>query len=762
MRGFSRAVLLLAIGSVASSAFAQADVLTQRNDNARSGVNSRETVLTTANVSPTSFGRLWNLYADGQIVAQPLYVSQLAVDTPSVKGAFNAIIVATMHNTVYAYDADKENRLPDGKTKPLWATWLGQPRAGGKDIDMWSTNDPEWGIVSTPVIDSAKATLWVVAWHNEAGVPRYRLHALNLADGSARTASVVIGGPPTEPTKPCNYAGGYNPCSQKQRAALLLNRGALYVAFGGDGNRGCVFVFDAQNLRQLAFWSVTPTGDNGGIWQSGHGPAADADGTVYLMSGNGSMDVPQGGKNYGQSFVKLKLDNGTLTVADYFAPCNAKFANTTDMDLGAGGPVLIPNSRLLVGGGKEGIIYLLSRDKLGQHVSGGDNATCDNPNIVQEFQATELHRHGAGTTYGHIHSSPIFWQAPDVARLYVWGENDRLKAYKFRNGKFVDLDKPATSIYQPPNGMPGGMLALSSNGTKAGSAIVWAIAPLNGDANTFRGVRGNVLALDARDVSRQLWTSELAGARDRLGLFAKYVPPTVAGGKVFVATYGDNEALRKWNPNESPNTRPANYYLTVYGLLPPAVEPKPVVNKDSDDITVVRARITEAVKLSTTDCSAASTGSVDCTALLEKKYAAPSVHTLIVPSGYDWAGCSLVRITTASKQGARDVTSGVGWYAAEATAGSQSMTSGRFVQPAMFKQVASAVLKVQAPAILDEFIAVAACTAGNGSLDRLFKPYMQFDNANDGNIYRNWDRSPNYRISRAVPAIDRRAEVLQP
>jgi outer membrane protein assembly factor BamB len=744
---------------------AHADVLTQHNDNARTGTNPGESKLTTANVTPATFGRLWDLYADGQVVAQPLYVSQLAIDTPAIKGTFNAVVIATMHNTVYVYDADQENRLPDGKTKPLWASWLGQPRAGDKEIDMWHTNDPEWGIVSTPVIDRQKGTLWVVAWRNENGALRYRLHALDLRDGAARSPAIVIGGEPPDPKNPCKYAGGYNPCKQKQRSALLLNQGVIYVAFGGDGSKGCMFAFDAQTLAQLGFWSVTPTGNDGGIWQSGQGPAADGDGQIYLMTGNGTMDADKGGKNYGESFVKLKLDAGTRTIAalDFFAPCNKDFLNGIDMDLGSGGPVLIPNSRLMVGGGKEGVMYLVSREKLGGHIPGGKDADCNNANVVQQFQATDLHQHGAGTTYGHIHGSPVFWQAPDLGRLFVWGENDRLKAYAFRNGRFVDVDKPKQSVFQPPQGMPGGMLALSSNGTKAGSAILWAVVPLNGDANMFRGVRGNVIALDPRDVSKQLWTSELAGVRDRLGLYAKFVPPTVAGGKLFVATYGDAEALRNWNPPETPTGLAARHYIAVYGLLPPPPKPKPVVNQESDDVTVLKARATETLALSVASCKTASTGTLDCTAALETKYGAPSIHTFIVPRTYDFAGCNLLRLTTASKQGARSVTSGMGWYAADATGGSQAMTSGRFVPPGRFKQVGTGVLKADAsPATLDEFIGVANCSAGQASLDRLFKPYLQFDNSEDGNVYRNWDRAQNYRISRALSQFDRSPEILQP
>lgn len=756
--------LLLAAFATAQSA----DVLTQHNNNQRTGVNDAETTLAPAKIKPDAFGKLWTLYADGQVIAQPLYVSQLNIDTganpqtPPVQGTFNAVIVATMHNTVYVYDADKENRLPDGKTKPLWARWLGQPRPGGKDIDMWSTNDPEWGILGTPVIDAQKSTVWVVAWHNEDGKFRYRLHALNLKDGTPIQPAALIGGAPADPSKPCDYAGGYNPCTQKQRMALLLHMGVLYVAFGGDGNRGCMFAFDAASLQQVGFWSVTPDGKDGGLWQSGQGPAADADGHVYVMTGNGSFDADRGGSKYGDSFVKLKLENSGLQVKDYFSPCNQKFMSNLDMDLGSAGPVLVPDTNLLLGGGKEGVIYLLSRTNLGKYAASPNAPNCNNPNVVQEFQATSLHVHGAGTVYGHIHGSPVFWKANDGQRMYVWGENDRLKAYTFRQGKFIDLDKPKQSLFQPPNGMPGGMLAVSSKGTQANTGIVWAVAPLNGDANQSRGVQGVVFAFDARDVSKQLWSSEVAGARDRLGLFAKFVPPTVAGGKVFVPTYGDNEAAQIYGGNARPNQLPAKYYVAVYGMLPDHVHPKPIVNQDSPDVTVVKANAGTPMSLAASDCSPAAPGVVDCTSAFENKFGTPSIHSVLVPNGFQFAGCQLLRITTASKTAAITAATGLGWYAADATAGSQSMTSGRFVTTGQFKQSGTATLKGGAPAVLHEFIAIANCTAGQASQDRLFKPYLQFENAADGNVYRNWDLAENYRISRAILQFDRSAEILAP
>ena len=145
--------------------------------------------------------------------------------------------------------------------------------------------------MGTPVIDPQKSTVWVVAWHAEGGTFTYRLHALNLKDGAERQPSVLIGGAPPDPAKPCAYPGGYNPCHQKQRTALLLSQGVIYIAFGGDGNRGGVFAHDAASLQQVAFWPSTPTGNDGGIWQSGQGPAADDDGNVYLVTGNGTFDA---------------------------------------------------------------------------------------------------------------------------------------------------------------------------------------------------------------------------------------------------------------------------------------------------------------------------------------------------------------------------------------------------------------------------------------------------------------------------------------
>lgn len=748
-----------------------ADALTQHYNNARTGAVLDETTLTTANVNTATFGKLWTLYADGQVVAQPLYVSALPIntagntDTPLVQGTFNAVIVSTMHNTIYVYDADKENRLADGHTRPLWAKWLGPPRPGGKDIDMWSTNDPEWGILSTPVVSPDKRTLFAVAWHSDGpqGL-RYMLHALDLQKGTHRLAPVIIGVPANDPSKPCTPQNAFNPCLHKQRSALLLAGGIVYVGFGGDGNRGALFAFDANTLAQRAFWSTTPSGTDGGIWQSGQGPAADAQGNVYLMTGNGSFNASSNGQNYGNSAVKLKLEGSALAVKDYFTPCNFAFLNSRDLDLGSGGPVLLPgNPPRIIGGGKEGVLYVLSGDSLGKHAATATGPDCQNGNIVQQVQAFGVTMFNGQEHYGNIHGSPVFWNGPDTARVYAWGENSRLKAYRFSQGRLQNVANPKMSAFQPPHGMPGGMLALSANGRKAGTGILWAVVPLDGDANQQRGVKGIVLALDAQDVSRTLWTSEQVVQRDRLGLFAKFTPPLVAAGKMFVPTYGDNEPRQTYGGDRHPTAFPNNYYVAVYGLVAAPPPPRPIVNQDRDDVTVVRAS-TSPLTLTAAACTAIDNVSVDCTAAVEQSAGAPAFHRVVLASDQNVTGCALLRVTTAGKDAALATATGIGFWSAQATDGNLAAeNSGRFVAKTAFKMTGTATLRNGAPATLHEFAGVTNCPLGQGSsAARLFKPYMQFEAAGNAAIFRNWDLAENYRISSAITQFDRSADVLRP
>jgi hypothetical protein len=564
--------------------------LTHHNDNRRTGANLQETTLTVANVKQ-KFGKLWQLYADGQIVAQPLYVSGMRVDG---KGTFNAVIVVTMHNTIYMYDADKKPTEPQSQDALIWAQWLGDPKPEDFGFDSWNTNFPEYGVLSTPVINDARTIMYVVSWHanNE-----FRLHAIDLT----RAPFAGPGFPPVDyrdTIKPVPVISAAVPrpgggeltldtTQQKQRAALLLSGGILYIAFSSNREtdksmHGWLLAYDAATLQQKAAWNTTPSGANGGIWQAGSGPAAGADGSVYVMTGNGRFDANSGGPDYGDSFVRLKLEGNTLAVKDYFTPCNQAQLDRTcgnegrcDLDLGSAGPLLVPGtapgSNLLVGGGKDGNIYVVNTGNMGHFTAPADEAlNCPNPNAAQAIQGPRSEPGGQGVV-GNIHGSHVFWQGPDAARVFVWGEEDTLKSYVFTNGKLVT--PPTPSLYHAPPGMPGGMLSVSANGSQAGTGIVWALLPYAGDANSPRGVKAQLLAFDAQNIRNDIFRSSPPNDPDgpnSVGLFAKFAPPTVANGKVFVVTYGDHEPLAAYNEGNQPNraTLPRNFYVAVYGLKP--------------------------------------------------------------------------------------------------------------------------------------------------------------------------------------------------
>ena len=578
--------LILVLG-VASEALAQASVLTHHNDNRRTGANLQETTLTVANVRQ-NFGKLWQLYADGQIVAQPLYVSGLTVEG---KGTFNAVIVSTMHNTIYVYDADKKPAQPQSADALVWAQWLGDPRPEEFGFDSWNTNFPEYGILGTPVINDAKTILYVVSWHKDN---QFRLHAIDLTKASFAGPGFPPTDyrdmlPPVTVTASIPKPGGgqitLDTTQQKQRAALLLSGGTVYVAFASNREtdmsmHGWLLAYDVATLQQKAVWNTTPGGDNGGIWQAGSGPAAGADGSVYVMTGNGAFNTTGGQSNFGDSFVKLKIEGNALAVKDYFTPCNQAQLNQTcgdegrcDLDLGSAGPLLLPGktpgSELLIGGGKDGNIYVVNTANMGHFKAPQDAAlNCPNPNVVQAIQGPKSEPGGMGVV-GNIHGSHVFWQGPDAARVFVWGEEDTLKSYGFKNGKLVT--PPTTSLYHAPPGMPGGMLSVSANGNKAGTGIVWALLPYAGDANSQRGVRAQLLAFDAQNIKNDIFRSSTPDNPDgpnSVGLFAKFAPPTIANGKVFVVTYGDRENLGNYNQGNQPPLAglPRNFYVAVYGL----------------------------------------------------------------------------------------------------------------------------------------------------------------------------------------------------
>ncbi|MEO7718271.1 MAG: RICIN domain-containing protein, partial [Capsulimonas sp.] len=331
----------------------------------------------------------------------------------------------------------------------------------------------------------------------------------------------------------------FNPTLQNLRPALTLSGGVVYVASASfaDTNpyHGWVIGYSASNLARVSVFNTSPDGDEAGLWMAGEGMTVDPAGNLYCLTGNGADTVKSGGASYGEAFVKL---SHALTPLDYFMPSNADALNAGDTDLGAAGVLGIPGSNLIISGGKQGILYLINTNNMGHFNAGGDN-------VVQEWQAINTSKSGSH----HVHGNPIYYSGSGGAHIYVWGENDYLRAFSFNGGTFNTTATSKSTMLAPQinSGMPGGFLSISAKGTTAGTGIVWAAAPYDGDAqhNTVTGI---LRAFDANDLSKELWNSNQNSARDALGNLAKYTPPTVANGKVYAATFSN--------------------VLAVYGVLP--------------------------------------------------------------------------------------------------------------------------------------------------------------------------------------------------
>jgi hypothetical protein len=508
-------------------------VATYHNDNARTGQNLVETVLTPQNVDAAKFGKLYSVPLDGYVYAQPLYVPQVAVPG---NGIHNVVIVATQHDSVYAFDSDSP------APGPLWRVNFLNPDAGITALSPADVNAsdilPEIGITSTPVIDVASNTVYVVAATKENGAFYHRLHALDLASGAEK-----YGGPRTiQATYPGAAQDGrdgvltFSSRFQLQRAALLLSKGKVYVAFASNADSGLyhgwVIAYDAVTLRQAGAWVSTPNGYQGGIWMSGCGIAADNDGTLYLSIANGPFDAygEQPGANFSDSIVKLKPGAHGIALTDFFTPYNQAKMAEDDLDLGSAGVILVPDQtgpypHLAITSGKDGNIYVLSRDGL-----GGYNQGKRNPQAVQEILGQLKQQMG----------TPAYWNGYLYFGAGISPQKDGIKAFALQNGT---LSKKPVSQTAAVSHLTRSTVSVSANGNSNG--VVWAV---DSDAY-FDAHQGPAVlhAYDARDLSRELYNSNQRFARDNPGRASKFSVPTVADGKVFVG--GANQ-------------------LSVYGLLP--------------------------------------------------------------------------------------------------------------------------------------------------------------------------------------------------
>ncbi len=505
------AALLLALP--AALVLGQTSVLTQHNDLSRTGANLNETILTPANVNQQHFGMLFKRVLDDQVYGQPL----LAADVKIGGGTHDIVYVTTVNNSVYAFDAND----PSAST-PIWHVNFGTPAnlydAKFGCLDM----NGNMGIVGTPVIDPESGTLYVVALTKAGGGFTQRLHALDMTTGADLANSPVT-----------IAAQQFDPLMQNQRPALLLANGTVYVGYASHCDKepyhGFLLGYDAKSLRQTAALNTTPTGSAASIWQSGQGPAADPQGNIYVVAGNGSWD---GKVNFSESFLKL---DPQLKLLDWFTPTNHFQLDKDDNDINSSGATLIPGTKLVVGGGKEGVLYTLDSDHFG-HL-GDEHA-------VQHFKATGSHLH-----------SIVYWDSVKSGKLlYIWGQRDKARVYKF-NGEKLD-EAPFMSRSEMNEGHPGAMLSLSANGGKGG--ILWAAIHATGDS--WHESRPGILhAYDADDIGRELWNSLEDRERDDCGNYAKMSPPTIANGKVYLASFGTENI--------------GTGQFCVYGLLPDGPPP---------------------------------------------------------------------------------------------------------------------------------------------------------------------------------------------
>ncbi|SEG69056.1 PQQ-like domain-containing protein [Bryocella elongata] len=495
------------------TARAQVDVLTQHNDPARTGSNLRETTLAPDNVNVRQFGMLFKQSVDDQVYSQPLLVSNLAMSD----GTHDVVYVTTVNNSVYAFDANE----PNGAA-PIWHVNFGTPASLSDGKFGCADINGSMGIIGTPVIDRARHALYVVALTKSSTGYAQRLHALDLATGADLLNSPVI-----------IRAQAFDALAQNQRPALALSHGMIYVGYASHCDKepyhGFLLAYDQGTLQQVAALNTTPTGSEGSIWQSGQAPAIDAAGNLYVVTGNGSWD---GKANFGESFLRLSPQ---LKVLDYFTPTNHLELDRKDNDLNSSGATLIPGTPFVLGGGKTGIIYVLDRDHLG-HL-GDEHA-------VEHFAATVSHLH-----------SIVYWKSDaNGGLLYMWGQRDRAKVYRLRDGMFTPA--PAMSRTDVNDGHPGAMLSLSANGGADG--ILWAAIHATGDS--WHESRPGILhAFDANDINRELWNSLQNPQRDDCGEYSKMAPPTIANGRVYLASFG------------TANTGTGQ--LCVYGLLPSGPPP---------------------------------------------------------------------------------------------------------------------------------------------------------------------------------------------
>jgi len=518
-------------GTATSYLVGYAGMYTNKNDNSRTGQNLQETVLTPKNVNVKTFGKLFS-YAidpvDAKVQAQPLYVANVYVPQPlnGLAGYHNVIYVATANDTVYAFDAD--GKVPSG---PLWMdSFINPPSVVAVPGSCVDAAVSIIGITPTPVIDATTHTMYLHARTLEGqttacmGTYVHKLHALDIATGQEK-----FGGPvAVEASVPGTGDGSVNgvlsfdPKKENSKPGMLLSQSAqdansvVYIATASnedtDPYHGWVLGYDSQTLALKYVFCTTPDGKRGGIWQMGGGLAADASGTLFVETGNGTFDNET---DYGQSVLKLTPGGGNLTRTDYYTPNNYAALKGRDWDL-CGGILLLPDQpgnfpHLMIGGGKEGTIYVMNRDNLGGYDANGNN-------IVQYIVGAIRGSIEGGESDLGIWNTPSYFQG----HVYINGNYDYPKMFTLNNGLLpTTATSTGTVIMRSPSTI------ISANGNKDG--IAW-IFLYNTDTPTL-------YAYNPNDLTKEYYDTNQAAGDTIDPSFISRVNPTVANGRVYVPTH---------------------------------------------------------------------------------------------------------------------------------------------------------------------------------------------------------------------------------
>ena len=478
-------------------------LLTYHNDLARDGANQQETTLKPSNVNPQQFGKLMSFAVDGQIYAQPLYVPNL-----SIRGVqHNVVFAATENDTVYAFDGDA---LSDS---PLWVNHLASPL----HINDQNGIKPLLGITSTPVIDSTTGILYVLTDGLENGSKVYRLHALSILTGAEMLGGPVVVTGKVQGTGWDSQNGVISledSCYQRESLTLDPSSNAVYIGFS-HCHHGWILAYDKSTLQQTAIFNDTADGAGGSFWDGGGAPAIDGSGDLYLIGGTDFGDPAPG---YNNSI--LRLASGDLSVVDYFKPSNDAWLRSNDADLGSGAAIIMPDNSSdhpheLIGGGKDGRIFVIDRDDMGQFQM--------TDHVIQEVQT-------GVTQFDNIFSTPTFWNG----NVYYHCAYDVVRAFSWDSTTGLLSDSP-TSKGSARYGVHGATASLSANGSS--DPVLWEIE----SSNVLNGGPAILHAYNALDVSQQLYSSQMSGPRDMAGPAVKFVAPSVVDGHVYVGTGNELE-----------------------------------------------------------------------------------------------------------------------------------------------------------------------------------------------------------------------------